>query len=438
MSEKNVAVPFDMRTDDPRADTEASVLGTGLVWTDSWQRIASHLTPFSFRTAKLNLVAKHAFRLHATGEPVTRRVLRREMGADFDACGGYDTLNHCLDCANSPEHLRWHFRWLARDDARRESEAVVEALKNGALDQDEAGQALRKYAAEMSANDPERPDEDGSIRADVDAEIDRVLAGIPSSQSAILTPWKKLNDTLGGLEPGTLTLVAGRPGMGKSAFLMAIAAEVAKIGPVVVYSLEMGTRGLVTRLIATASGVDHGAIRKGQAAGTDIDLLHMAHKKLRELPISVDPRAGLDIREVQADAARRKAKGGLALVAVDYAQLLHSENAESRIQEMGAVSQGLKQLAKDLNVPVVAAAQLNRAGDGVAPKLAHLRETGQWEQDADAVILIWSENEPDQGAKYLDLKVTVAKNRQGAVGNVAMTFDRPTLTFAEKDPHARP
>jgi replicative DNA helicase len=247
-----------------------------------------------------------------------------------------------------------------------------------------------------------------------------------------------------GLQPSDLVIIAGRPSMGKTAFVLNIAEHVgleAKQG-VAIFSLEMSKEQLVMRLLSSVSGVDSNRMRRGYLSKEDWPLLSRAAGKLSEAPIYIDDSAACTALEIRAKSRRLKAEHDVALIIVDYLQLVRGrERSESRQQEISEISRSLKGLAKELKVPVVALSQLSRAvesrGGDKRPQLSDLRESGAIEQDADVVAFIFREEmySTDGGGDQAGVaEVIVRKQRNGPTGVVKLAFRKECTRFANLAP----
>ncbi|HEY8368888.1 MAG TPA: replicative DNA helicase, partial [Thermodesulfobacteriota bacterium] len=273
---------------------------------------------------------------------------------------------------------------------------------------------------------------------------ERAEAGNPTT--GVPTGFRDLDDMTGGLQPGDLVIIAGRPAMGKTAFALNLAAHVAlrERRGVAVFSLEMSREQLVMRMLCAEAKVDAGRLRSGFLSERDWRELTRHAGRLSEAPLFIDDTPALTVLEMRAKARRLTAERPLGLLVVDYLQLMRGpdQGGERREQEISEISRGLKALAKELSVPVVALSQLNRGlemRDEKRPKLSDLRESGAIEQDADLILFLyrdvvyrnreWREANPD---KVGDAEVIIGKQRNGPIGTVHLEFvDRFTL-FQDK------
>jgi replicative DNA helicase len=268
-------------------------------------------------------------------------------------------------------------------------------------------------------------------------ERKELVTGVP-------TGFIDLDRMTAGLQSSDLIVVAGRPSMGKTAFALNIAqhaALTAKLG-VAIFSLEMSKEQLVLRMLCSEARVDQSKVRAGFAAERDFPKLALAASRLADSPIYVDDTPALSVLELRAKARRlkRERESKLGLVIVDYLQLMRGhENADNREQEISSISRSLKALAKELNVPVVALSQLNRQVETRAekrPVMADLRESGAIEQDADVIAFLYRPIVYDKNAEERAAEVIIAKQRNGPIGSVPLTFMSEYTRFenrAEED-----
>lgn len=257
------------------------------------------------------------------------------------------------------------------------------------------------------------------------------LRGLP-------TGFTDLDNILAGLQKSDLIILASRPGIGKSAMALNLAANIAineKV-PVGIFSLEMSKDQLVDRLIAAQANVDLWRLRTGRLSAKEDDFtrIQQALGILSEAPIYIDDAASSNILQMRAMARRLQVERGLGLIIIDYLQLIEPRNsAESLVRQITEISRSLKSLARELNVPVLALSQLSRAVEQRSPqipRLADLRESGSLEQDADVVLFIYREDRyrPDTPRKNI-ADIIVAKHRNGPVGKVELYFDERKASF---------
>ena len=290
-----------------------------------------------------------------------------------------------------------------------------------------------------------------SMKELIPKSIDR-LHQLAESGSQLLgssTGFKAIDNKLQGLQDGDLIVVAGRPSMGKTAFAMNIAENVLvendeNTGAVLVFSLEMPAESLTTRLLSGMSRLDQQDVRSGKLDNKQVTQVVEQSKRLRELPLYIDDSSLLSPMELRARARRinRQEPNGLSLIVVDYLQLMQVPGTlENRVNQISEISRSLKSLAKELNVPVIALSQLNRAVEqrtDKRPMMADLRDSGAIEQDADVILFIYRDEvyneDTDQGTKA---EIIIGKQRNGPIGKTYLTFLKQYARFEDFVPDDR-
>jgi len=252
----------------------------------------------------------------------------------------------------------------------------------------------------------------------------------PNDVTGIPTGFQDLDEKTSGLQPGDLIIVAGRPSMGKTAFSINIAENVAlQTGlPVAIFSMEMGGAQLVMRMIGSVGRLDQHKLRTGRLEDEDWQKMTYALGKLNDAPLFIDESAALSSMDLRSRARRLYRQAGkLGLIVIDYLQLMSANrDGENRATEISEISRSLKALAKELDVPVIALSQLNRSLEqrpNKRPVMSDLRESGAIEQDADLILFIYRDevynpDSPDKGSA----EIIIGKQRNGPIGMVRMTF----------------
>ncbi|MDA8138601.1 MAG: replicative DNA helicase, partial [Desulfobacteraceae bacterium] len=289
---------------------------------------------------------------------------------------------------------------------------------------DNAQRDLMAIGADRATAAPE------TIAATCDGLIDD-LESIQAGRRGLglQTGFAKLDEVTGGLQPGELILLAARPSMGKTALALIIGQNAAVGGKrVLFFSLEQPRKQLALRLLARATGISVSALRSGKLSPEEWEKINDARAQIVGLPLTIDDRSGLHIRDIQR-TARRMARDGLGLLVVDYIQLCHGDRAERKDLEVGQISAGLKSLAKDLNIPVLALSQLSREVERRTdkwPQLSDLRESGALEQDADVVCFLYNPNRytkaVQEHTQAAEVELLVEKNRQGRIGHFKLLW----------------
>lgn len=292
---------------------------------------------------------------------------------------------------------------------------------------------------------------DGPGNADVatlDVLLQEIYARLETQDgrdvTGVATGFFELDEMTNGLQDGEMIIVAARPSMGKTAFAVNIAENVAaghKKVPCAIFSLEMSRQQLAQRLLSSRSGVDSQRLRRNMIQPDDWTRLHQTVGELSEAPLYIDDTPGLTLLQLRAKARRMASRYHIKLIIIDYLQLMSSPGSESRQQEVSELSRGIKAMARDLSVPVICLSQLNRAAEsreGHRPRMSDLRESGSIEQDADVVMMLHREeyyhvNDPAWGEENPEKKgvaeIIIAKQRNGPTGVVELSFDGSTTRF---------
>ena len=326
--------------------------------------------------------------------------------------------------------------------------AATESVRRAYEEQDEVNALLDEVEQKIFAVGEDR------FKGQMPTMKEQVMGALESIEklwerkggiTGIPTGFIELDRMTNGLHDGEMIVIAARPSMGKTALAMNIAEHVAinsKL-PVAVFSLEMSSQQLVQRLLCSRARVNLQKVREGFLADRDFPSLTAAASKLAEAEIYLDDSAGLSILELRAKARRLKAQKNIQLIVVDYLQLLKSTTRraqDNRQLEISEISAGLKGLAKELKIPVIVLAQLNRqpeARSGGKPRLSDLRESGSIEQDADLVGLlvrpeVYEEDEEARAEKAGEAELIIAKQRNGPVGDIPLTFLKEFTRFEDR------
>ena len=258
--------------------------------------------------------------------------------------------------------------------------------------------------------------------------------GIPSGLSSI-------DRITGGWQNSDLIIVAARPSVGKTSLALNMAqhAAINHGKSVAVFSLEMSKEQLSTRLVAGVSGIDIGRIRRGDIYGIDMARIAASAGSLLDAKIIIDDTPVASPSEIRGRCRRIESEHGLDMIVVDYLQLMTADRVTkdaNRVSETSDISRGLKRLAREMNVPVIALSQLSRSSEhreGGQPRLSDLRDSGAIEQDADVVLMLWRQGQPEITQEYEDVRAIVAKHRNGPTGMVELSFQKSTTTFRDKE-----
>lgn len=255
-----------------------------------------------------------------------------------------------------------------------------------------------------------------------------------ANKGAINTGFAGIDGKLGGLKPGDMVILAARPSMGKTALTLNISQNIAEMGKnVAIFSLEMSKEQLTDRMIASTMGVDSWKLHKGELEDEEFAKMGDALERLSRSNIYIDDSPGGNLMEIKSKARRLKMESGVDFLVIDYLQLMGGSNPMNRVQEISEISRGIKSLARELQVPVLALSQLSRAVESRTTKepiLSDLRESGSIEQDADVVMMLYREDYYDEFTENKGVtNVFVRKNRNGPVGQADLKFEKKFQKF---------
>jgi replicative DNA helicase len=427
-------------------EAEQSVLGSMMLSKTAVADVLETLRPDDFYREAHRRIAEAIRDLFAAGEPVDAITVPDELErrGQLEAVGGRPYIHTLVASVPHPGNAAFYARIVAEhatlrrliDAASRIVQECYEVPEDIEDMINRAGELIYGIAAGRIHTDF-RPIRE--LLAESMEALER-LASHESDVTGVPTGFRDIDARLSGLQPQNLILVAARPAMGKSSFVLNIAHHVAlhEQLPVVIFSLEMSQMEIVQRLICAEARVDTKALRSGRLSESDWIKVSGAVGRLDAAPLYIDDTPSISMMEIRAKCQRLKRRaGGLGLVIVDYIQLMTStRRTENRVQEVSDISRSLKILAKELDVPVLAVSQLSRqpeqGGGDRRPHLAHLRESGSLEQDADVVMFIYRDEvyNPDTPAKG-EAEIIVAKHRNGPIGTERLAFLGQFTRFAD-------
>lgn len=352
-------------------------------------------------------------------------VVQAMDGGDLERLGGTDTVVGLWMDAPPTSSTAYYAKRVATQAARRRLSEAATSIQEMATKADEEVEPQALVEAAYQALDEARPsrEPDTGLLGD---SLDEVIDRLDSTPQFWPTPWGSLNGHIDGFRPGALYVVGARPGSGKSIMGLQSAAHLAKWGNVAFCSLEMSRAELVERLVAQRAGVHMTAMSRHTLTPTDWERVAKVQSEVRTLPLYVDDRSGVSLAQVRSHVRAVARRGPLSGVVVDYLQLLRaSDPRRPRWEQVSEFSHGLKVLAREFDVPVLALAQLNRESEGNRrlPNMSDLRESGSIEQDADVVMLMQRGYDEQSGMHTDDLDVVVAKNRRGLTGRVTLLWE---------------
>lgn len=428
-------------------DAEKSLLGAVLIDEETLADVSEHVTPKDFYDKRHATIYGGMLRLFERHRPVDLLTLTEELKKkdEFDAIGGSAYLTELTNYVPTAAHAEAYAELVSTKAVRRRLIKASGDISELGYDEDTDVQELLQKAEQelFSVSDQSLKQDLVSIEQILTDSFDRMeeLHRNKGALRGVRTGWRDLDNMTAGLQRSDLIILAARPAMGKTTLVTNLAYNVATVAkqPVLFFSLEMSKEQLVDRMLADASGVDAWNIRTGNLSDEDFSKLSEAMGEMAEAPIYLDDTPGLSVLEMRTKARRAAHDAPLGVIIVDYLQLMQGSGRDNgnRVQEVSEISRGLKLIARELNVPVIALSQLSRSVENRSPQipqLADLRESGSIEQDADIVMFIYREayyNPETERENITDL--IIAKHRNGPVGKVELYFHPERLRFMSLD-----
>ncbi len=424
-------------------DAERATLGSILLNRDALAAIAAWLKPEYFYLERHSQIFEAMLACFNNRVPPDTRTVSEELRrrGQLDQVGGILYLGELVEGVPTSYHVEFYARTVERTAILRRlinTGAQIAAL--GYNEQIEIDETIDKAEALLFDIAQKRTSQDFvHISSVVDTYYEQLnyLQEHRGEVMGVQTGYRDFDQITGGLQRSDLIILAARPGTGKTSFAMSLAYNVAMYysNTVAVFSLEMGREQLVQRLIAMETQIDTHRLRLGQVPDNQLKIVFDAMGRLAQAPIYIEDTPGISIMELRSKARRLQSQHGVSLIIIDYLQLMSGRGKENRVQEVGEISRGLKALARELNVPVIALSQLSRAVEGRqshVPMLSDLRESGSIEQDADIVMFIYRDElyNKDSDKKGI-AEIHIAKHRNGPVGVVNMRFDPATTRFTD-------
>lgn len=443
---------LELRTPPHSVEAEQAVLGGLMLDQSAWDRVADIVRAEDFYRPDHRLVFEAIGALALENKPcdaVTVSEHLERLGS-LEQAGGLAYLGRLAADTPTAANVRAYADIVRERSLLRQLAAAGTRIAGSVFENDgetardlvdRAEQAVFEIA-EQGARSKEGA---VAIRSLLPAVIDRIdeWHQNPDSMRGLATGFADFDKLTGGLRPGDLIIVAGRPSMGKTTLAVNMA-EYAAVHPdikasVAIFSMEMPSEQVITRMLSSIGHVPLGSLRSGRISDEDWVRITSATSQLSDARIFIDETPALTPTELRARARRVKREHGLDLVVVDYLQLMQVPGTkENRATEIAEISRGLKALAKELSVPVIALSQLNRGVEqrqDKRPVMSDLRESGALEQDSDMILLIYREevydkNTPKKGMAEIDL----AKHRNGEIGTFVLTFQGPYTRFVNYAP----
>ena len=426
---------------DPRVpphseEAEQSVLGALLLDKDAIVQVADFLVAEHFYKQAHATIYEAMLRLYEQRQPIDLVTVTEQLRSkkQLKSVGGSAYLTTLVNGVPTSAHAEEYARIVKAHYIRRELIRVGADLTDLGFDEATETEKLMDVAEQKIFNVSQRHLKQAfiPIRQALAESFDRLdeLHKSASGLRGVATGFKDLDDALAGMQPSNLIVAAARPGIGKTTIALDIARFVAVEAklPVGFFSLEMSREELLDRLLVAQADIDAWRLKTGKLDEEDFSKLSDAMGVLAEAPLYIDDTPGVSVLEMRTKARRLMAEQGLKLIVVDYLQLVRGRGLENRVQEVTEISQGLKNLARELKIPVLALSQLSRAVEqrgSKQPQLADLRESGSIEQDSDVVMFLFREDEEN----LENVKLWIAKHRNGQTRMLNLYFRGDRIRF---------
>jgi replicative DNA helicase len=422
-------------------ETEEAVLGAILIDPSSYLVVSQVIHGDDFYIHRHQLIWEAITHLQQRGSPVDFLTLSEELdqAGKLVEAGGPAYLTGLLNRVPSSLHAEAYARIVKQAAVRRQMLAAASQVARFAYDEDTSLEtAVDESMKAIHAISGQLPSHRAEPFCNVLSTLYTQLSqdGQTKNFAGLATGFHELDGLLQGLQPSDLVVMAGRPGMGKTSFLLSVVKHGARLQQkhIVVFTLETSRQQLALRLLVQETGIELPRIRAGNLSAEDWHLMTQATEKLKALPLFLDDTPSITMQQVFSVCLKLKMEKGLDLVVVDYLQLLSGgERFENRVQEVSFITRQLKALAIELDLPVLAAAQLSRSVEQRAdkhPLLSDLRESGSIEMDADVILFLYHPGD-FTAANHVDL--IVAKQRNGPTGTVRLTFHKKLAMFTDPD-----
>jgi replicative DNA helicase len=421
---------------------EQSILGAVLIDKDAMVDVAEYLRPSHFYKEAHGKIFAAMMELYEQHEPIDAVTVASQLKKEgtLKEVGGASYLSELLGIVPTSAHAERYGRIIQENYTKRKLVEAAAKITQFAFREEGSAQAIVDEAeAEIFAIAQQATRRDFlPIKDALASSFDRLdelhkraggLRGVP-------TGFVDLDNKLSGMQDSNLLILAARPGTGKTAMVLNIAQHIGvrEKMPVGMFSLEMSKEELVDRLLVSQADIDAWRLKTGKLSDDDFAKLSEAMGELAEAPIYIDDTPGMNIIEMRTKARRLQVERGVKLIIVDYLQLADSgRRFDNRVQEVSLISQSLKNLARELRIPVLACSQLSRAVEArgsKVPELSDLRESGSIEQDADVVMFLYREEQDmTQWGETIPTKLRISKHRNGPLGEIDLMFRGDRIRF---------
>ena len=428
-------------------EAEKSVLGSIVLDKESINKIADFLSADDFYLRAHQIIYEAAVKLYEKNEPIDLLSLSNKLKESnvLDVVGGASYLTSLVNSVPTAAHIINYAKIVNQKRTLRDLIDSAHHIISLGHQEAEDVEGLLDQAEQKLFSVSQRSVQQnfskigGELLKEAFERIDRLHKG-DGALRGYSTGFYDLDFYLAGLQKSDLILLAARPSIGKTSLALDIARNIAKKEkvPVGLFSLEMAKEQIIDRILASEAGISLWKLRTGKlsSSGEDNDFEKIAHAldSLAQMPIFIDDTASPTIMQMRAMARRLQAKNGLGLLVVDYLQLIRpTQNTDSEVQQVTEISHGLKALARELNIPVLAVSQMSRSAEmrtDQRPKLSDLRSSGSLEQDADVVMFIYREDKVKKESERKNIaEIMIEKHRNGPTGSIELYFDDQCSSF---------
>jgi replicative DNA helicase len=421
-------------------DAEVSVIGSILINNSLIDSVSEILTREDFYSTVNQNIFGAIVDVYNNGSAVDLVILKNELSrlSILEKSGGVIYLMNIVDAVPITVNVVHYAEIIKEKKLKRDLITATAVIQKEAYDDSLKSDTLLELVEKKVYDITQRKFRNNNT--DIDKLLIEAWDHIESMQehtgavTGVPTGFKSLDEITSGFQRGELIVVAARPSMGKTSFMLNIAENVSmnnKI-PVLIFSMEMSALQITKNMLCSIAEVDAHLMRTGTIADVDFLRIPTAMGNLSQSPISIDDTPALSLLEIRAKSRRFQSQKGIQLIIIDYLQLMEGSSAENRQQEITSISRGLKALAKELDVPVVAISQLNRSveqREGHKPRMSDLRESGSIEQDADVVMLLHRDDYYDPNKNPGLVELNVVKQRNGPIGTINLKFIKNMLRF---------
>jgi len=423
-------------------EAEQSVLGALMLDQNAVATVRDTLLPADFYEERHRHIFAAALELSDRGEPIDPITLRAQLerAGTLSRSGGVEYIAELSIVTPTAASVKHYADIVAEHATRRRLIDAGARVTETGFDEtmrvedalDSAEQIVFQISDQRTTNEATHI---APVLKDTWSQLETLLGG-QKFITGVRTNFSELDNVTQGLQSSELIILAARPSVGKTSFALNLARNAAVLDkkPVAVFSLEMSKEALVQRLLCSEAHVDSFLLKTGQADAAAFSRIAQAMDRLTQAELWIDDTPALSISAMRSRARRMKAQHDIALVIVDYLQLMHGGRQESRVQEVSDISSGLKSIAKELQIPIVALSQLSRESERRTdrrPQLSDLRDSGSIEQDADIVLFLYREGMHNQEVDKSITQLIVAKNRNGPVRDIDLVFVAEQTAFRE-------